>query len=79
MGYTFTFGNIKRICQALGMSPAKKGSKTWRGIGTDGVFRQTQIHSHGDGDVVATGIARRMAEQLGFASLEDMYKFLGGL
>lgn len=76
MGYTFTFGDIERICRALGMSPAKKGSQIWRGVGTDGVFRQTRIDSHGDGVVVATGTARRMAGQLGFTSLEDMSAFL---
>lgn len=76
MGYTFTFGGIEKICRALGMKPATKGSQFWRGMGPDGVFRQTRIDSHGDGRAVATGTASKMAKQLGFASVEDMYSFL---
>lgn len=76
MGYTFTFGDIEKICRALNMQPAKKGSQIWRGIGPDGLFRQTRIDSHGPGRLVASGTAKAMARQLGFASVEDMYRFL---
>jgi hypothetical protein len=76
MPYTFTFDDIKKICRRLGMEQAAKGSKTWRGIGPDGKFRQTYIHSHGDGGSISTGTARQIAQQLLFTDLEDMTAFL---
>lgn len=78
MGYTFTFDDIERICRRLHMEPARKGSRTWRGVGPDGKFRQTYIHPHGRGQGVASGAAKAIAKQLGFASVEEMYRFLHG-
>jgi|GEM_PF-831677 hypothetical protein len=74
--YAFTFGDIETICKRLGVTQAKKGSKTWRGIGPDGIFRQTYNHSHGSGDLIATGTAKQIAEQLKFKDLKDMHDFL---
>jgi hypothetical protein len=79
MGYTFTFGDIEKICRSLDMEPVKKGSRFWQGFGPDGRFRRTRIDSHGSGRPVATGTARRMAEQLLFRDLEDMYLYLRDL
>lgn len=79
MGYTFTFGDIEKICRALGLQPARKGSQVWRGIGRDGQFRQTRIDSHGPGRPVATGTAKRIASQLLFDDLDEMYHFLSSL
>lgn len=79
MGYTFTFGDIEKICRALGMAPVSKTSRVWRGTGRDGKFRQTLIHSHGGGHCVATGTAKAIARQLLFGTVEDMYLFLQAL
>ena len=78
MGYTFTFDDIIPICQRLGMKPVRKGSRTWRGVGPDGKLRQTYIHPHGQGRLVASGTAKAIAKQLGFGSVEEMYRFLHG-
>lgn len=48
MGYTFTFGDIQKICRALNMQPKGNG-RYWTGIGPDGVVRWTKIDSHGPG------------------------------
>jgi hypothetical protein len=74
--YAFTFDDLKTICKRLGVHQAKKGSKTWQGIGPDGKYRQTYIHGHGDGGLVATGTARQIAAQLLFRDLKDMHDFL---
>lgn len=79
MGYTFTFGDIEKICKSFGMKPVKKGSRFWEGFGSDGKFRRTQIHSHGSGGPVATGTARRIADQLLFKNLEEMHRYLNEL
>lgn len=76
MGYTFTFGDVEKICKALNMSVAKKGSQIWRGIGPDGRFRQTRVDSHGPGKTLASGTAKRVAQQLGFATVKEMDEFL---
>lgn len=76
MGYTFTFGDIEKICRALRMAPAKKGSQVWRGTGLDGKYRQTRIDSHGAGKAVAAGTAKAIARQLLFGSVEEMYRYL---
>lgn len=76
MGYTFTFGEIMKICRALKMEPVIKSGKTWRGIDSDGRFRQTYIHSHGGGKPVADGTAKRIADQLYFDSVKEMHSFL---
>lgn len=75
MGYTFTFSDIEKICRSLGME-RRKSSSIWRGIGPDGKFRQTAIHYHGRGDVVAKGTAKAIAQQLGFKDPEEMYEYL---
>lgn len=72
----FTFGDIESICIRLGVARAQKGSMLWRGVGSDGLYRQTTIHSHGDGTNVSPSTARKMAEQLKFKDVEDMYDFL---
>ncbi len=75
MPYAFTFGDIARVCHALGMLREGKG-QVWKGLGHDGVFRRLSLHSHGAGRAVAPGTARAFARQLGFVSLEAMYQFL---
>lgn len=79
MGYAFTFGDIERICRALGLKPAKKGSNIWRGLGADGRFRQTRIDSHGPSRPVASGTAKAIARQLGFETVDALYRFLRDL
>ena len=79
MGYTFTFSDIEKICRSFRMKQVKTGSRFWEGTGPDGRFRRTQIHSHGGGKPVATGTARRIADQLLFRDLEDMYVYLQSL
>jgi hypothetical protein len=76
MGDTFTFCDIERVCIALGMSPIKPGSKVWRGLGFDGRYRQTQVHSHGAGRSVATGTAKKLARDLHFRTLDEMAEYL---
>lgn len=75
MGYTFTFGDIQKICRALNMQPKGNG-RYWTVIGPDGVVRWTKIDSHGPGGVLATGTASRIAHQLGFSTPREMYLFL---
>lgn len=79
MGYTFTFGDIEKICHSLKMEPAKKGSLIWRGLGPDGKFRMTRIDSHRSGKALATGTAKRVAVQLGFNTVEEMHQYLRNL
>lgn len=76
MPQRFTTGDIKEIARRLGLERVKKGSKTWNGIDINGNFLQTYIHDHGDGVQVLSGTARRMAEQLNFKDVADMYDFL---
>lgn len=76
MGYTFTVGDVERICHSLGMQPARKGSSHWVGIGLDGTIRRTKVDSHGLGREIATGTARRIARQLGFSGLKEMHEYL---
>ena len=71
----FTFGDIEQICRRLGMN-AQKGKVLWRGVNSDGQYRQTTIHSHSDGVPVSSSTARAMAKQLRFTDVEDMYDFL---
>lgn len=79
MGYTFTFGDIERICLSFSMEPAKKGSQWWRGVGPDGGYRQTRIDSHGSGRPIAAGTAKAIARQLSFDSVEAMHRYLKSL
>ena len=79
MGYTFTFGDVEKICRSLRMLPRGKGSRYWVGIGPDGRARRTRLDSHGLGRVVATGTASRIARQLLFRDLEEMYRYLQSL
>ena len=72
----FTFGDIESVCRRLGLSRAQKGSMLWRGVGPDGLYRQTTIHSHGDGAAVSPSTARKIAEQLKFKDVDEMYDFL---
>lgn len=72
----FTFGDVIVICKRLGVSKAQKGSMLWRGVGPDGQYRQTTIHSHGDGAIVSSSTAKKMAEQLKFKDVDDMCDFL---
>lgn len=79
MPFTLNFGDIERICRSLGMRPVAKGSRVWRGIGPDGKFRQTRIHSHGPGKPVAKGTAKAIARDLLFDTAEEMARYLQGL
>jgi hypothetical protein len=72
----FTFGDIESICRRLGLSKAQKGSMLWLGVGPDGQYRQTTMHSYGDGTTVSPSTAKKMAEQLKFKDVDDMYDFL---
>lgn len=72
----FRFGDIEQICKRLGMSKLGKGKLLWKGVGSDGVYRQTTIHSHGDGIPVSNSTAKKMAEQLKFHDIDDMFDFL---
>lgn len=78
MGYTFTVADIKRICAAKRLV-RQPGSNVWRGIDRGGTPRVVAIHSHGDGDELATGTAKRIAQQLGFRTLAEMHDFLSRL
>jgi hypothetical protein len=51
-------------------------AKKWNGTDSNGDFRQTYIHDHGDGIQVLTGTAKQQAKQMGFKDLEDMDDFL---
>jgi len=72
----FNFGDIKSICKRLNLSKSQKGSMLWRGVGLDGQYRQTTIHSHGDGINLSAGTAKKIAEQLKFKDIDDMLEFL---
>jgi hypothetical protein len=67
VGYTFAFGDIEKIY------------RYWVGIGPDGRTRRTRLDSRGLGRVVATGTASRIARQLFFRDLEEMYRYLQSL
>ncbi|MDP3487105.1 MAG: hypothetical protein Q8S19_04130 [Bacillota bacterium] len=58
------------------MQPAKKGSKTYLGIGRDGLLRRCYFHYHSDSTPVATGTANAIASQLGFINVEAMKEYL---
>ena len=72
----FTFSDIESICKRLRVHKSQKGSTLCRGIGPDGQYRQTTMHSHGGGVRVSPITARKMAEQLKFKDVEDMFEFL---
>jgi hypothetical protein len=72
----FTFSDIEAICKRLCVTKAKKGSTLGRGVGADGHYRQTTIYTHGDGIPLSLSTARKMAEQLQFRDVDDMYDFL---
>ncbi|MCL6611486.1 MAG: hypothetical protein K6T66_08105 [Peptococcaceae bacterium] len=75
MGYTFTWDDIEKICSKLGM---KRQGKTavWKGVGPDGANRTCIIHAKHRGNV-GSGLAHKIATRdLGFASVEEMYRFL---
>lgn len=75
MGYTFTFGDIERICRSLGWVEIP-GRRIWRYAGRDSASRQLSFHSHGAGRPVAPGTAKSMARELGFRTLEEMAEYL---
>jgi len=76
MPFRFCQGDNARLLRYLNMQPARKGSKTYLGIGRDGVLRHCYFHYHSDGTPVATGTANAIASQLGFGSVEPMKDYL---
>jgi hypothetical protein len=72
MGYTFTWDDIEKICQKLGM---KKQGKTsvWKGIWPDGVKRTCVIHAKHKGNVGAGLVQKIATRELGFASAAGTY------
>lgn len=75
MGYTFTWDELEKICQKLGMARHGKSS-VWKGVGPDGIMRTTTIHAKHKG-TIGSGLAGKIAkEQLYFESIEAMYNFL---
>ncbi len=72
----FTFGDIESICRRLGIARAQKSSMLWRGVGPDGQYRQTTMHSHGDGTTVSLSTAEKMAEQLKFKDVDSVKTIL---
>lgn len=76
MPIRFNQGDIARLLRHLNMQPARKGSKTYLGIGRDGVLRRCYFHYHSDGTPVATGTASAIASQLGFGGVEAMKDYM---
>lgn len=76
MPIRFTQGEILRLLIHLNMSPAPKGSKTHCGIGKDGIFRQCYFHFLNRSSQLATGTAKKIAKQLGYANHESMKVFM---
>ncbi len=75
MGYTFTWDDIEKICRKLGMKRQGKTS-VWKGTGPDGVKRTCIIHAKHKGNVGAGLVQKIATRELGFASVEEMYRFL---
>lgn len=76
MPIRFSQGDIARLLRHFNMQPAKKGSKTYLGIGRDGLLRRCYFHYHSDSTPVATGTAHAIASQLGFTNVEAMKTYL---
>jgi len=77
VGYTFTWDDIEKICEALGLR--KINSNVWQGVGPDGINRTCTIHSKHKGNI-GDGLTNAIAKhQLFFKSKKDMYNFLKNL
>ena len=78
MPVRFTQGDIATLLKRLGMTPLRKGSPVYAGIGPDGSFRRCVFHYHSDQTPVATGTATALARALGFAGVQEMKDYLAG-
>jgi hypothetical protein len=58
------------------MAPAKKGSRTYLGVGRDGVLRRCYFHYHSDSTQVAVGTADAIAKPLAFGSAAEMREYM---
>lgn len=58
------------------MHPVKKGSKTYDGIGKDGVVRRCYLHYHSAGETVPIGTADQISKGLNFSSVSDMREYI---
>lgn len=76
MPVRFDQGDIARLLRYLNMTPARKGSRTYLGIGRDGQLRRCYFHYHSDSTAVATGTADAIAAQLGFRDVSEMKAYL---
>ncbi|MGE5527755.1 MAG: hypothetical protein ACM3X6_01250 [Patescibacteria group bacterium] len=78
MPIRFTQGEIARLLRQFNMRPAARGSRTYYGVGRDGILRRCYFHYHSDATPVAAGTAKAIAAQLGFADLEAMKAAIDG-
>lgn len=61
MGYTFTFGDVEKICLSLGLTIARDG-RHWSGFGLDGIYRRIRLDpmpTQGPGCELATNQGHR--------------------
>lgn len=77
MGVTFTFEDIKKICQRLGLAIRKsKSNYVLEGTDPEGNFLRISVHWKADGRNLAKGTVSQIAKDLGFKDVADMRDFL---
>ncbi|WP_243120633.1 hypothetical protein [Pelotomaculum sp. FP] len=58
---------------------AKEGkTAVWKGLGPDGIKRTCIIHAKHKGNVGSSLVQKIATKELGFTSVEEMYRFLNG-
>lgn len=76
MAIRFSQGEIAFLLQKLGLTPLRKGSVIYGGLGPDGIFRTCKFDFHKNRDMVATGTAQAIASSLGFPDLPAMRDYI---
>lgn len=76
MPVRFSQGDVARLLRHFNMAPARKGSKTYLGMGKDGQLRRGYFRYHSDSTPVAIGTADAIATQLGFRDVAAMKEYM---
>lgn len=71
----FKYAEILWLCGHFNMKQSR-GSQIYAGMGHDGNYRMVRVDVHGRGDDVRSGSAKRMAQQFGFHTVEQMRKYI---
>lgn len=79
MGVQISHGQIKRLLSHFQLTPIRKGSDLYEGVGNDGHFRIVKFDYHKDREIAAKGTANKIAKDLLFKNAEEMKKYLDNL